>query len=382
MSDSPKITVLLATGLYPPEIGGPATYTQMLEATLKEHNVEVITMPFGSVRHLPKLVRHIAFAWKLWKNIRGVDVVYALDSISVGVPAWFVALIARKPFLIRLGGDYAWEQGAARFGVTQTLDDYTASKKGVPVPVRVLALIQGFVVRRAVRVVAPSAYLKSIIATWGVDQKKITVIYSSLHPLHVDASKDELRSQLAYEGTVIVSVGRLVPWKGFSELITAIASLKKEISDVSLVIIGDGPLGEDLRNQVERDGLQDTVRLVGRMGKETLGAAIKAADIFVLNTAYEGLSHQLLEVMDIGTPIITTNVGGNVELIKDGVSGFLVEPNDTEALKDTIKRLVSNKELQTRLTQNARVRVKDFAEETVVRNLVSLLQEIVLQKRI
>jgi len=382
MTESPSITILLATGLYPPEIGGPATYTQMLEATLHAHKVEVITVPFGTVRHLPKIVRHIAFFWKLVQNVQKVDAVYALDSISVGLPAMFVSVLAHKPFLIRLGGDYAWEQGVQRFGVTQTLDAYTTMKKGVPLPVRVLAILQRFVVRKARAVIAPSDYLKQIITTWGVQEDKIHVVYSALHPLRIDAQKAVLRQQLAYTGSVIVSVGRLVPWKGFGELIDVVGELRETIPDLSLVVIGDGPMDGALRAQIASQKLEGVVRLVGRMSKETLGAAIKAADVFVLNTAYEGLSHQLLEVMDLGVPIVTTKVGGNIELIKDGVSGFLVEPNNRQQLKESIARLLENDDLRVRMTQNARVRVTDFAQEKVVEEFVSLLRTKVLQERV
>jgi glycosyltransferase involved in cell wall biosynthesis len=112
---------------------------------------------------------------------------------------------------------------------------------------------------------------------------------------------------------------------------------------------------------------------VGRLGKDALGAAIKGSDLFVLNTAYEGLSHQLLEVMDLGVPIITTNIGGNPELITDGISGVLVEVGDSEGLSSAIKQVVANESTQVRLTQNARLRIQDFSQDAVVAKLADLL---------
>ena len=108
--------ILIATGLYPPDIGGPATYVCMLEKELPAHGIECVTVPFTHVRHLPKIVRHVVYFWKLVKEARAMDAVYAQDPVSVGVPALLVSFIFRKPFLIRLGGDYAWEQGQQRFG--------------------------------------------------------------------------------------------------------------------------------------------------------------------------------------------------------------------------------------------------------------------------
>ncbi len=366
MKTSENITVLVATGLYPPDIGGPATYSRMLEEKLHEHNIEVIVIPFGLVRHLPKVVRHITFAFKVFVASKDADYIYALDPISVGVPSLLVSVLRRKPLLVRLGGDYAWEQGRQRFGVTQTLDAYTHTPKDVPFLVKLLAYIQRAVVKHAHSVIAPSEYLKNIIETWGVEPKKITVMYSALFPLQVQGNKTSLREQLSYKGIVITTVGRLVPWKGFGELIDVFSELTKKYDDISLVIIGDGPQHDVLQEKISELGLQEKVRLLGRLGKEALGAAIKASDVFVLNTTYEGLSHQLLEVMELGVPIITTRVGGNPELIEDGVSGILVPIENNDELLRALIRLIDNESLRTLLVQGARIRILDFNQDAVV----------------
>ncbi len=233
MEEQKNIRLLVATGLYPPEIGGPATYTRMLEEKLGAQGVDLEILAFGTVRHLPKIVRHLVFMWRLFKAASRADVLYALDSVSVGVPAYVVSKLTRTPFLIRLGGDYAWEQGQQRFGLTVNLDEYTAHRGQAPWRVRFFAAIQSFVVRQALIVVAPSEYLKRIITTWGVDPSRIRVIYSALFPLEVDVSKTVLREQLRYTGTVITTVGRLVPWKGFQELVAVVAEVRKEIPEVS-----------------------------------------------------------------------------------------------------------------------------------------------------
>ena len=76
--------IALAAGLYPPDMGGPATYALMLEAELPERGVEVHTIPFGWVRHYPKIIRHFIYAWKLWRETKDADVVYALDPMYSG----------------------------------------------------------------------------------------------------------------------------------------------------------------------------------------------------------------------------------------------------------------------------------------------------------
>ncbi len=365
ISTSKNVQLLIATGLYLPDIGGPATYTRMLEEILPAHNFTITTVTFTSVRHLPKVIRHIVFTWRLLKVAAGKDIIYALDPVSVGVPALMVAWCTRKYFIVRLGGDYAWEQGQQRFGVTQTLDGYTNRPADIPWQVKLLARVQTFVAQRAQYVILPSEYLKRVVMQWGIHPEKIKVMYSSLYPIEVTSSKESVRAELGYTGSVVVSIGRLVPWKGFVGLLEAITLLKEDIPNLHLNIIGDGPQYAELQKKAESLGIADRITLVGKLDKKALGKAIKASDLFVLNTEYEGLSHQLLEVMDIGTPIVTTNVGGNPELIKDGITGVLVAVGDTQGLAQAIKQVLTNESTQIRLTQNARLRTKDFSQDAV-----------------
>lgn len=370
------MNITIAAGLYPPEIGGPATYATMLEAELPSRGIITKVLPFSLVRSYPKVIRHLVYFCKLWNATKDADIIYALDPVSVGLPALAVSYFRRKPFLIRLGGDYAWEQGRIRFGVTETLDDYLQNRHRSPLPVKIFAKLQTYVVSRASRVIVPSEYLKSVVMKWGVSEESIQVIYSALYPLEVTGSRESLRHILSYTKPTIVSSGRLVPWKGFKVLIEIIADLKNDYPDITLVIIGDGDEKDSLEELTSKLQIKQHVRFAGSISKESLGAAIKAADVFVLNTAYEGLSHQLIEVMDIGTPIVTTKAGGNVELITNGVNGFLVDFNDASALKDSIKYILNHSESGERLVQSARGRSKLFTKEVVVGKIVEMLNEI------
>ena len=375
-SMSKRITV--AAGLYPPDIGGPATYARMIEEGLPGRGIELSVLPFGTVRSLPKIVRHLAYTWKLYRKTKDTGAVYALDSVSVGLPALLVARTRGVPLFIRLGGDYAWEQGRQRFGVTATLDEYTADRKPHGWLVRLLSWLQDLVVSRAGLVIVPSQYLKSIVTTWPeVKEERIKVIYSALFPLSVETPKTDLRNQLKYEGTVLISVGRLVPWKGFALLIPSLVDLQKIIPDVTLVIAGDGTERKALEALAKETKVADRVRFVGSLSKDALGAAIRAADIFVLNTGYEGLSHQILEVMDLGVPVVTTNVGGNPELVEDGVNGLLVPYNDKGALIEALVRMAESETLRERCTQNARLKVQEFSKEKVLDELAETINTLV-----
>ena len=368
-----KITI--ATGLYPPEIGGPATYATMLEKELPARGFVVKVVPFGLVRHYPKVIRHIVYTWRLWRESKKTDVIYALDPTSVGLPALVVSWLTGRVFVLRVPGDYAWEQAQFRFGVTDRLHDFIKNRYGYGLRTSLLCWMEGFVAKNAKRVIVPSYYVKYVVEQWGVDKNNIQVIYSALSPLETIGSYKQIREQLNYNGFTIVSASRLVPNKGFSVLLEVFSELLT-MTDVTLIIIGDRPEQDKLKNLVMKFNMSDKVKFTGKLSKLNLGTAIKGADLFVLNTAHEGLSHQLIEVMDIGTPIVTTRVGGNPELITDGVHGYLVPFNDHNALKLAIIHAIEHPELLRRIVQSARGRSKQFSKDIVIKQIDQMLREI------
>jgi glycosyltransferase involved in cell wall biosynthesis len=328
--------LLIATGVYPPEVGGPATYTKLLEERLPQLGFEVSVLPFSRVRALPKVVRHVAYFWKCLRMARGVDLVYAQDTVSVGLPALLAATFSGKKFLVRVPGDYAWEQARQRFGVRDELDLFQKHTYGVRV--EFLRAIQKFVVHHASAVVVPSAYMKSLVGTW-VDQRSIHTIYSSIdltaaHQLPIERP----------EGFLVVSSGRPVPWKNF-----------------------DG-----IRRVVEREKNWHFF-LVRDMSRAQALGWVKAADAFVLNSTYEGLSHALVEAIALGTPVVATKVGGNPELIQDGVTGLLVPPNDDNALYAALKRVETDRVGAQARAQAARATLKQFSIDTTITELAKLL---------
>ncbi len=363
--------VLIATGLYFPDIGGPATYTKFLERHLPSRGVPITVVAFTGVRKYPKIIRHLVYTLQLIRQGRNADILYALDTVSVGVPVLIASFVLRKKMYLRVPGDYAWEQGQQRFGITETLDVYL-TKKDKPLPVRMLAWLQYHVAMHASKIIVPSEYMKGVVSTWGIQPKKITRVYSAFNPIVIDTTKDDLRLQFGYTGFVVLTAARLVPWKGISALIDATRTLKKSGVDIMLEIVGDGVLEIELRDYVKKQNIEDCVHLRGRLVKEELIQRVKAADVFALNTSYEGLSHQLLEVMDIGTPIMTTPVGGNVELIQDQKEGVLVPFNDVDAIVSALTSLKNDRQLAEGLVANAREKAKLFREESIIPEIVNL----------
>ena len=354
--------LLIATGLYPPEIGGPATYARLFEERLPSYGIEVSVLPFRTVRSLPPVIRHIVYCWKIMRSARNANAILVQDTVSTGFPAAIASLIIRKPLILRVPGDYAWERGVQRFGVRENLDEFQNRSYGFPVGI--LRAIQRFVVRRARRVIAPSRYLAGIILGW-VPSKEIDVIYNGIGI--ADAPRSERKKDL------IVSSGRLVPWKGFKELIDSIA----HTPHWKLHILGSGPEKEKLEDYTWEMGVEKNVTFRGSVSRSEALQAFAEATVFVLNSRYEGLSHTLLEAMSTGAPIIATRVGGNPEVIRDGVNGVLVTAGDTVALEKALTHLMSDAALRERLGSAARDRAKDFSIEKTIEVTASLLKSCV-----
>ena len=156
-----NMKILIATGIYPPDIGGPATYSKLLYAELLKRGYDVKILSFGEVRRLPKTIRHIVYFFKTLNRARKCDIIFAQDPVSIGLPAMTASKILRKKFLIRVAGDYAWEQSVQRFGCRDNIDDFQLKKYGFMV--ELFKMIQKFVVSRADKVIAPSHYFNKLV---------------------------------------------------------------------------------------------------------------------------------------------------------------------------------------------------------------------------
>jgi glycosyltransferase involved in cell wall biosynthesis len=361
--------VLIATPLYPPDPGGPATYARSLEEELPGKGIDVLLVQFGRVRRLPPGIRHLIYLLLLLKEGKRADLILALDPVSVGLPATIAAKLLKKPLVMKVVGDYAWEQGRQRFGVTEQLDKFYDARS-VAFEVRLLKRIEAWTACQAISLIVPSEYLKRIVSQWkGVDPSRITVIYNAMR---AENNGVVPASVAALPRPRIVSVGRLVPWKHMEGVIDAV----KDIPDVSLAIVGDGPSRERIARRIQETA-PERMLLTGALSHSDTLATIQQADIFVLNSTYEGLSHLLIEALALGKPIIATDVGGNPELITGEVNGLLIPSRDTSALQAAIMRLLVDAPLRTRLAEAAKESSVRFSMESMIMRTAASLHSLV-----
>ncbi len=365
--------VLISTPLFPPDIGGPATYSKVLAEEFPKYGVNVEVLSFGGVRHLPKIIRHAVYFCQVFWRARKADIIFAQDPVSVGFPSALASMILRKPFILKVVGDYAWEQGVNRFGVKELLDEFLNTPHGWRI--EFLRRVERFVANRARAVIVPSRYLKSVVEKWGIESEKIKVIYNSVQLRYIEVEKEKVRKELDLAGKILVSVGRLVPWKGFEMLIEIMPEISKKYSDTKLLIIGSGP--EESALKAKSYQLKANVQFLGNLPHEQVLKYLRAADIFLLNTGYEGFSHQILEAMAVGAPIISTSAGGNKEILQDSQNALLADYNNEKAWFEAISELLDKLELAKNLAEKARLDVSKFAGQNMFKETLKILKEAV-----
>lgn len=357
--------IVIATPLYPPEIGGPATHTLFLERTLPTKGIKVAVVPWSRVKRFPKVVRHALYAWRLWRAARGAQALFAEDSVSVGVPAALAASLARIPLIIRVPGDHAWEQGRQRFGVTDSLDDFQNRRYGWRI--EFLRRLARFSLSRAALVIVPSDYFRKIVGRWGVPPERLRVIYNGIEPETAIPPRDLPARPFA------VSAGRLVPWKGFDTLI----ELAARMPAWSFVIAGDGPLRKRLETAARERGVTLRVRFIGSIPRAELLGWLEAADAFVLNSSFESFSYQVVEAMGAGTPVIATAIGSIPELVHDKTHGALVKPDDLAGLESALESVLTDAAGWRERSEAAKQKARAFSAEATGEALASSLRAVV-----
>lgn len=355
--------ILLATGIYPPEIGGPATYAALVERELVRRGHSVFVLPFRAVRNYPSGIRHFVYFLKVAQRIFWADLILAQDTVSVGLPSVAVARLFAKPVVIRVPGDFAWEQGVQRFGVSEGIDQFQNKKYGFRV--EILRFIQRRVVRWADAVITPSDYFLRLVRGWGVKDARSRTIYNGVSVPHAIVPKK-------FPHRTIISAGRLVPWKGFDILIKSIASI-----DADLLIAGRGEDMQRLEQLVVEHAVSRKVRFLGPLPREELLSYIAGADLFVLPSSFESFSFQLVEAMMLGMPVVALQAGNLSEIIKKGENGILVDKDKIDELPSILNGLLADESTRMLLGDRAREDSQKFSVEKTVDELESLFKTLV-----
>lgn len=374
----------MVTGIFPPDIGGPASYVPAIAQALKQrgHRVTVITLsdridsadeayPFPVIRILRGRSRYLRVAATIAEIVsqgRAADLIFVH---GLAFEAVLANTLTQKPLVQKIVGDLAWERAQTFGGISDGLEVFQNRKYGPKI--ELVKALRKFWVKKSDRVITPSRYLKAIVSGWGVDPEKTTVIYNAVEQRPSGGSPVSVFTGQTRALKKIVSVGRLVPWKGFDGLIRTVA----ELPETGLTIIGDGPQRQYLEALIVQKNLEDRVVLAGGLSREKVFSCLAASDLFVLNSSYEGLPHIVLEAMAAGVPVVATDAGGTGELIENGKNGLLIRTEDDAGLKKAVCRILENEAFQTELVRNGKEVLLKFSWEDLVEKTETVLKQAV-----
>jgi glycosyltransferase involved in cell wall biosynthesis len=372
------VKVLIVSGIWPPDVGGPASHAPEVAEFLRGrgHEVEVVTTapappapeeyPVSWIsRAQPVFLRYLRGALLVRRVARSADVVYSTGMYGrtrVG------SLLAGRRSVVKLTGDPAYER-AFRYGLTRL--PIESFQRSHDLRIAWLKVVRDLALWGVHRYVIPSASLGEFAAEWHlVRGDRIVVLPNPISVPQVDA-RDVLRRRHGFEGPTLVFAGRLSLQKSLDVALRAVAAC----DGVMLVLAGDGPERPRLDALVVELGIGARVRFLGAQPRQTVLELLAAGDAELLSSGWENFPHSLIEGLAVGTPVISTSVGGVVEIVTDGVNGLLVPPDDPDVLADAIRRFFADEELQGRLRAAAPGSVAKFAPEPVYARLEELLVE-------
>lgn len=381
--------VLITSPIFPPDLGGPSTYVPSIGRFLTErgHEVQVVAFcsdpeptgypfPVISIPRGPLPVRYLKAFWRVLREAKDYDVVYVQEHLAL------LHVLAAKlrgvPVVIRIMVDGAWEISHRKGWIgDDTISEFQGKDYGnwrVSLVRRLQRRWWGW----CKRIISCSDFLRNIlVGTYGVDGDKVQRIFNAYHgpdPDSVTQTPLEARTALGLDPAkrYLLSINRLMGWKRVDGVIEALAELDE---DVELLVCGDGDMEEAWKALARETGLADRVHFLGNVPHAKIPLYIRAADVFVLNSLYEGLSHTLLEVQALGTPIVASRVCGNPEVVVDGESGLLVDPRDSHELAAAVRKLLSDSALCEHFVAAGLAQRPRFLRETTFGEVEAVLAE-------
>ncbi len=369
--------VVVVSGIWPPDVGGPASHAPALAAALVEagHEVEVVTTADGAPeprtypvrwvsRSRPAALRHLSVVREVRRAARGADRVYATTMVRRSALG---ASLARRPLVVKLVADEAYERARRSGRFDGTLEEFQAFPGGLRV--RLLRATRTAALRRARRVVVPSAYLRAVALGWGLAPAHVTVVPNPAPDLPAPPTRDEARAALGVRGPTLGTAGRLTAQKALDDTLEALA----RVPGVELLVLGDGPERASLERRAAALGVSGRVRFLGPGTRDDVLRMFRAVDAVLITSAWENLPHTLLEALVVGTPVIATAVGGIPEIVRDGENGLLVPPRDVDALVAAIERILGDGDLRASLAAAAPASVAELAEPRILGRIVQAI---------
>lgn len=326
--------ILLTSGIYPPDIGGPASYVPKLSGAFKSkgHKTKVVSLKPRSTGEVicegeTFLVNRGFLPIRILKTVSTI-LFHAISadrifSNGLYIESAIAARITGTPSVAKIVGDPLWERKRNSGKASQSIVEFQTSR--LTLFDRSFRYIYRLALDSFSAITTPSDELATIIKGWGV-KPEISVIPNGVEiPVRRPTKKK-------YD---LVYVGRLVKWKNVDIVIRLTAQL-----GLRTAIIGSGPELSMLKNLAER--LNANCDFLGDQEKDVINETLMASRLFVLFSQYEGLSFSLLEAMALGITPVVSNARGNLDVVTDGFNSLVISLDNLQALPNQLQELLNN----------------------------------------
>lgn len=326
--------IIIATGIFPPEIGGPAFYSEQLarEFSKTGHRAVVITYGknfkkapdyeiIGVSRCWPYGLRQVIYFFKLLFKSFGSDGILAFDSLGAGLPAMLAGKILGKKSVIRMGGDFLWEKFVDSGLGMVTMNEFYEKKIDKRSPF--LKSLVAFTLRNSDIVAFTTKFQKDIfIRQYGLRSDKALIVDNIFE-------KGGSESFPYQDGPrIILWTGRFIKVKNLDFLIRVFGRLLKRHPDLILNLIGNGPEEDHIKSMIKERNLSDNVKISGNIGNEFLFDQIKKSYFCVLPSLSDVSPNFALRCLSFNKPIVLTQETG----IRDQFPGLLyADPKNEES---------------------------------------------------
>ena len=354
--------VLVTVGIFPPDIGGPATFVPKIAKYFQDelnYEIEILTLSDNknsninddfSVkridRNLPIIYRWLKTIFTIYKLGKNKDLIFVN---GLGTETTIANIFLKKKIIRKIVGDPVWERAYSKAKISESFDEFQVKNYGFSISLQ--KKVRSFSIKKSDIVVTPSKHLKNFILNLGF-KNKIEIINNGVF------IPEENTNIFTNDQINITIVSRLVSHKNIEKIIRAISDLNNPL--IYLNIIGDGPELNQLQKISLESNNKDNIIFHGKLNRDDINHIFLKSDIYIQASNYEGLPHSLLEAMSYGIPVLCTPVGECKEILGNEDRGYILDlPVSKNNIKSKISEIIGEKNIANIKGE----RGKDFINE-------------------
>ena len=352
----------MTVGIFPPDIGGPATFVPKIAKYFQDelnYEIEILTLSDNknsninddfSVkridRNLPIIYRWLKTIFTIYKLGKNKDLIFVN---GLGTEATIANIFLKKKIIRKIVGDPVWERAYSKAKISESFDEFQVKNYGFSISLQ--KKVRSFSIKKSDIVVTPSQHLKNFILNLGF-KNKIEIINNGVF------IPEENTNIFTNDQINITIVSRLVSHKNIEKIIRAISDLNDPL--IYLNIIGDGPELNQLQKISLESNNKDNIIFHGKLNRDEINHIFLNSDIYIQASNYEGLPHSLLEAMSYGIPVLCTPVGECKEILGNEDRGYILDlPVSKNNIKSKISEIIGEKNIANKKGE----RGKDFINE-------------------